>query len=60
MNPQNSAEKNDTIDNKGNFLKSMIKISHPDWTPNQIESEFQKQMEQKDNDEDGFCEACSG
>lgn len=46
---------------QGAFLKSLIRINHPDWTSPQIEAEFQRQMTAKENDEDdGSCEACSG
>ena len=38
----------------------MIKIAHPDWTAEQIELEFQKQMSANNNNEDNGCEACSG
>lgn len=44
--------------NKGNFQKALIKIAHPDWTPEQIEAEYQRQLQQKD--ESGDCEMCSG
>lgn len=45
----------------GAFLKAMIKINHPEWNAEQIENEFSRQMEAKNNqDDDGFCEACSG
>ena len=45
----------------GAFLKAMIKINHPEWTVEQIENEFQRQMNAKnDPDGDDFCEACSG
>lgn len=45
----------------GAFLKSLIKINHPDWTTEEIESEFQRQMKAKENQqEDNGCEACSG
>ena len=56
----NKDEKAPLTNGKGNFLKSMIKISHPDWTTDQIESEFQRQMTANDNNEESGCEACSG
>lgn len=57
----NQETKEETNPNKGNFLKAMIKINNPTWTPEQIEQELKRQMEKKDNDDDGAgCEACSG
>ncbi|MEK6881384.1 MAG: hypothetical protein AABY22_17305 [Nanoarchaeota archaeon] len=50
----------ETSNNKGNFLRSMIKIAHPDWTIEQVEAEFQKQISSNDNNEENGCEACSG
>jgi hypothetical protein len=46
--------------NNGAFLKSLIKINNPDWTPEQIEAEFQLKMNRIEQEEDGTCEACSG
>ena len=46
--------------NNGAFLKSLIKINNPDWTPEQIEAEFQIKMNRIEQEEDGTCEACSG
>lgn len=43
-----------------NFIKSMIRIANPEWTPEQVEAEAQKKMReltQADNDTD--CEFCS-
>jgi hypothetical protein len=43
-----------------NFIKAMIKIANPDWTPEQIEAEAQKKMREMANDNgDGSCEFCS-
>ncbi|MBL7910940.1 MAG: hypothetical protein JNJ41_07795 [Bacteroidia bacterium] len=43
-----------------NFIKSLIKIANPDWTPEQIEAEAQKKMlEITDGNDDGSCEFCS-
>ena len=44
----------------GAFLKSLIKINHPDWNTAQIEAEFIRQMNANMNEEEGGCEACSG
>lgn len=44
--------------NKGNFQKALIKVAHPDWSPEQIENEYQR-LQQLDDD-DGGCEMCSG
>jgi hypothetical protein len=42
------------------FIKATIKIAHPDWSPEQIESELQKKIYELQNPEgsDG-CEFCS-
>ncbi|MBI3500988.1 MAG: hypothetical protein HY063_04275 [Bacteroidetes bacterium] len=58
---ENTNAQQQTDSNKGAFLRSLIKINHPDWTAEQIEAEFQRQMKAKDNEQDdGYCEACSG
>ncbi len=42
------------------FIKSLIKINNPDWTPEQIEAEAQKKMLEITNSNDnGSCEFCS-
>lgn len=42
------------------FIRATIKIAHPDWTPEQIESELQKKMQELQNpSSDGSCEFCS-
>lgn len=46
--------------NRGMFIKSMIRINHPDWSEEQIEAEFQTRLRALDNPEDGSCEMCSG
>lgn len=46
--------------NNGAFLKSLIKINNPDWSPEQVEAEFQRKMNAIENEDDGTCEACSG
>lgn len=57
---ENTEQKNVNAQ-EGAFLKSLIRINHPDWTPQQIETEFQRQMTtNKNNEDDGSCEACSG
>jgi hypothetical protein len=42
------------------FVRATIKIAHPDWSPEQIESELQMKLQelQKQND-GGDCEFCS-
>lgn len=43
-----------------NFIKSLIKIANPDWTPEQIEAAAQKKMYEMANDTgDDNCEYCS-
>ena len=43
-----------------NFIKSMIKIANPEWTPEQIEAEAQKKMnEMANSSNDADCEFCS-
>ena len=43
-----------------NFIKSLIKIANPDWTPEQIESEAQKKLVEMANPtSDDNCEYCS-
>lgn len=43
-----------------NFIKAMIKIANPEWTPEQIEAEAQRKMNEMANDNgDGSCEFCS-
>jgi len=43
-----------------NFIKAMIKIANPDWTPEQIEAEAQKRMRDMANESnDSSCEFCS-
>jgi len=42
------------------FIRATIKIAHPDWTPEQIESELQKKIAELQNPEQpGDCEFCS-
>lgn len=47
-----------TNPNNGNFQKAMIKIANPTWTAEQIQAEYEKQQKQKE--ETGDCEMCSG
>jgi len=43
-----------------NFIKSLIKIANPDWTPEQIEAEAQKKLAEMANPfNDDNCEYCS-
>lgn len=43
-----------------NFIRSMIKIANPDWTPEQIEAEMQKKLaEMATAKDDDNCEYCS-
>lgn len=43
------------------FIKATIKIAHPDWTPEQIEAEYQKKIQEMNNpnNSDDGCEFCS-
>ena len=42
------------------FVRATIKIAHPDWSPEQIESELKKKMWEIQNpDNEGGCEFCS-
>jgi hypothetical protein len=43
------------------FVRATIKIGHPDWTPEQIEAELQKKMNEllQTSNDDGSCEFCS-
>ena len=45
---------------EGAYLKSLIKIWHPDWTQEQIESEYQIKIVQSENNDDNGCDVCSG
>ena len=44
-----------------NFIKSLIKIAHPEWTPEQIEAEAQKRLFEITHNTNGDdnCEYCS-
>jgi len=44
-----------------NFIKAMIKIANPDWTPEQIEAEAQRKLAEMANPANGDdnCEYCS-
>lgn len=42
-----------------NFLKSLIRINNPDWTPQQIEEEYQIRIKAMEKDNDN-CDMCSG
>ncbi len=43
-----------------NFIKSMIRIANPDWTPEQVEAEAQKKLREiTQQDSDDNCEFCS-
>ena len=41
-----------------NFIKAMIKIANPDWSPEQIEAEAQKKLQETIASDDN-CEFCS-
>ncbi len=41
-----------------NFIKAMIKIANPDWSPEQIEAEAQKKLQETIASDDS-CEFCS-
>lgn len=43
-----------------NFVRAMVKIAHPDWTPEQIEAEAQNKIKEIENEQDGGCDMCSG
>lgn len=44
-----------------NFIKSLIKIANPEWTPEQIEAEALRKMSEITNNADNdTCEYCSG
>jgi hypothetical protein len=45
---------------EGAYLKALIKISHPDWTQEQIEAEYQKKLNHSENSDDIGCDFCSG
>lgn len=43
-----------------NFIKAMIKIANPGWSPEQIEAEAQKKLQEAMNPGgDDNCEFCS-
>lgn len=49
-------------ENKGNFIRAMIKINNPSWTEDQIEQELKKKLialENPDNTDEA-CDMCSG
>jgi hypothetical protein len=42
------------------FVRATIKIAHPDWSAEQIESELQRKMQElQDPAGDNGCEFCS-
>jgi hypothetical protein len=41
------------------FIKATIKIAHPEWTPEQVEAEFQKKISEQKSEGDEGCEFCS-
>ncbi len=45
--------------NKGGFMKALIKIANPAWTPEQIEAEYQRKIKEVEQNPDD-CEMCSG
>lgn len=47
-----------TTQPNSNFIKAMIKIANPDWSPEQIEAEAQKKLQETVNGDDN-CEFCS-
>lgn len=47
------------ISTNGNFIRAMIRIANPTFTPEQIEVEYEKKIKEKENDESN-CEMCSG
>lgn len=43
-----------------NFIKAMIKIANPEWSPEQIEAEARKKLNELSNQpNDENCEFCS-
>lgn len=47
--------------NDYNFIQAMIKIANPTWTPEQIETELKKKIEDIENPkDDAGCDMCSG
>jgi hypothetical protein len=47
--------------NDYNFIRAMIKIANPTWTPEQIEAELKKKIEDIENPKnDTGCDMCSG
>lgn len=42
-----------------NFIRATIKIANPTWTPEQIEAETQRRIEELNNPEGGECLTCS-
>jgi hypothetical protein len=42
-----------------NFIKSLIKIANPDWTPEQIEAEALRKMTETADPNNDSCEFCS-
>jgi len=45
--------------NESAYLKSLIKIAHPDWNQEQIESEYQRKISEPEKEDGGGCEFCS-
>jgi hypothetical protein len=43
-----------------NFIRAMIKIANPTWTPAQIEDAVQIRIKELENPQGGDCEMCSG
>ena len=52
MNTQTTTQPN------SNFMKAMIKIANPDWSPEQIEAEAQRKLQETVAGDDN-CEFCS-
>ena len=51
----------ETTTQEYNFIRAMIKIANPGWTPEQIEAELQiKIAKMNDPNSDEGCEMCSG
>ena len=47
--------------NDCNFIRAMIKIANPTWTPEQIETELKIKIEDIENPKDiDGCDMCSG